>query len=325
MKRVEVTAADSQRLRLLAMNTFCEIVLYGREAPAGLWDEAVDTVERVRELLDAYDPRSQLSVLCRLPAGEPHGVSAELFAILEVLCAAGEASSGVFDITTGALSGLWDFTAEEPHRPDPRRIAQVRERVGWGLMALDPVRKTVTLAREGIRLDAGAAGKGYAAGELAALLRRAGIPSASVNLGGNLYLLGPGLRDGTWAVGVQQPWAPRGTVLGTLRLEGDRSVSSSGGYDRYFVEDQKVWHHLLDPRTGCPAECGVLGCTVVCRDALLCDILSTVLFVGGEDCLRRTAEALRPGMEVGYVLTQSDGTVWISSELEGIFQPMQPV
>lgn len=323
MSRIQLVRSEARQLRFIAYNTFCEIVLCGQTAQPGLWEGALETARQVQSLLDAYDEKSELSALCAAEPGLPRAVSGELFSLLEILCAAGQASGGAFDITLGELSRLWNFTASEPGCPAPERLALARARTGLDLITLDRAQKTVTLSAR-LRLDAGAAGKGYAAGRLAAFLRGQGVRNAWVNLGGNLYLLGPGPRNGLWAVGVQQPWARRGLTLGTLWLKGDTSVSSSGGYDRFFVQQEKVWHHLLDPHTGRPADNGALGCTVVCADALLGDVLSTVLFVGGAQCLRRTAAALCPDIPVGYILARDDFSAEISPELEPVFSPANP-
>lgn len=321
MSSIEIVRCESNQLRFLAYNTFCEILLRDEDAQQGLWEGAIEIAEQIRRMLDAYDEMSELSALRKAETGQPVRISDELFKLLHTLLAACAASKGAFHIALGGLSKLWNFASDHPQCPDPQRISKLLQQSRLESVLLDETQKTVTFLQDGIQLDIGAAGKGYAAGRLAAYLRAAGVGSASVNLGGNLCLLGSGPRQGRWAVGVQQPWDRRGLTLGTLYLDAGQSVSTSGGYDRFFIQNGKVWHHLLDPRTGYPVENGPLGCTVVCSDALLGDVLSTTLFVGGEACLRSVAELLCPQSKVGYVRVEADGTVEISPELENVFCP----
>lgn len=322
MSKIEVVSRDADRLRFFAYNTCCEVALREPAQSPALWDQVLENVRRVQRMLDAYDEASELSALRAAPANRPIRLSDEFFSLLQTLLAACAASSGAFDITVGGLSRLWDFAGGKPRRPDTERLREALTHTGYGLVALNEAEKTVTMLRDGVCLDAGAAGKGYAVQRLTDTLRGMGVKNATINLGGNLYLLSGGPHDGCWSIGVQEPWERRGRTLGELRLKGDVAVSTSGGYDRFFIEDGHIWHHLLDPRTGCPVESSLLSCTVVCSDALMSDVLSTVLFIGGEACMRQVAQAVCPDAFAGCVMAYADGSVEISPELEDSFTPM---
>jgi len=305
LSRIELIRREARELRFLAYHTFCGIGL-SEDAPAGLWDEILAEAERLRQLLDFHDPESALSRR-DFSCGELRNLALRSLEIAE-------ATGGAFDPTVGPLCRLWDFSGEEPKLPDGAVLAAALERVGYRnvLAAL----RNGEAPDPGMELDLGGAGKGYIAERFQEMLLRRGVSSGSVNLGGNLMLIGSGPR-GNWRIGVQAPWAARGLTVGALALPGGVSVSSSGGYDRYFERDGKVYHHLLDPRTGYPVETDVIGTTVVSADPVLADALSTALFVGG-------TEALSPAIaeKAEYVIVRKDGEIEISDGLAPRFSPM---
>ena len=188
-------------------------------------------------------------------------------------------------------------------------------------MSCDIRRRTVTFERDGMVVDAGGAGKGYAVGRVAEYLKSRGVRSASVNFGGNLYLIGPkcsaDVVEAPWKIGIRAPWSREMKSIGTMELQ-DCGTATSGGYDRYFSEDEKIYHHLLDPRTGYPADNTLDSVTIVSDNALYTDLLSTACFVAGEDAVDRICK--RVGGRVDYVLVKKDGTITVSDGLRTHFK-----
>ena len=319
MSYIRLLKQGENYLHFIAYNSFCEITFGEPVVTDRLCSQILNELSVIRKMLDVYDERSELSAVRNLPPMAELKLSDELFALLEKLIEAGKFSGGCFDCTVGELSRLWNFNADAPCTPDEASIQRALSRTGSGLLHLNSERKTIMLQKEGVFPDAGAAGKGYAVGKIVELLRNNGIRQASVDLGGNLYLLGDGPVTGKWRVGIQQPWGLRRKTVGYLMLPGNISVSTSGGYERFFMKDGLVYHHLLDPATGYPIVNDVLSSTVVCTDACMGDILSTVLFTGGADAMQRTAQGLCPLSFCGYVVIRSDGTVEVSDELEQAF------
>lgn len=237
-------------------------------------------------LLNRFDGSSELSRLNdRAGRGQGFFASDELFSFLLALRRFWVCSGGAFDPTVGALMRLWDFTAAAPKPPSDREIARALERTGFRWVELEREGGAVRFLRPGLVLDAGGAGKGYAADRVADALRASGVTAACVNFGGNLSLLGRPAEEGElrpWRVGLQDPCSPRGGIAGILTLAGDTGVSTSGGYDRFFVHGGRVFHHILDPRTGYPAESDLLSATVLCPSAFTADLLSTTAIVMGK-------------------------------------------
>lgn len=216
---------------------------------------------------------------------------------------------------------LWNIPSHSPTAPTPDALTGMLECTGAAYVRCDEDNRTVTFQKSGMLLDAGAAGKGYAVDAVAEYLIQNGVTHATVNFGGNLRLIGSNpTPEGyePWCVGVQAPWRPYGESLGTLLLE-NCSVATSGGYDRYFEQDGKTYHHLLNPRTGYPVEDGPGSVTIVSPSAFITDLLSTACFVAGEGQADMLCSGT--GEDTGYILIRKDGTAAISPSLAGAFRP----
>lgn len=305
-------------------NTICSITIYDTD---GDWDVILNGAKelafKIRGMLDFYDQDSELGLLNRrhIP-GAAYEVSEELCLFIAELLKFSKASEGCFDPTIGPVVRLWNITAHEPKAPVKQEIAQARRQTGAEYVRCDTKRRKVVFLKEGMVLDAGGAGKGYAAGRVAEYLVKSGVRSASINFGGNLCLIGgkkaPDGTEGLWKVGIQAPWTKIPESVGTLTLR-DCGIATSGGYDRYFSENGRIYHHLIDPRTGYPADNSLDGVTIVSKSALYTDLLSTACFVGGEEMADRICG--RSGVEAGYVLIRKDGTVKVSDQLKKYYKP----
>ena len=264
---------------------------------------ALDEVDRIDRLMSHYRPDSPLSRLNREAASGPVAVEPELLAFLDVCLRWSRESDGAFDVTVGPLMKAWGFFRDEGRVPGKEELAAVLQVVGYRHVALDRAAGTVQFDRPGVELDLGGIGKGYAVDRVVDLLRRRGIASALVNLGGSsVYGLGAPPGREAWEIGIQDPTSPAKTALAvTLR---DRALSVSGGYARSFEKDGVTYAHIMDPRTGTPVQ-GILSVAVLTEGATDGDALDNVLFVQGLDRARsfleryRSTEALfflpRPG------------------------------
>ena len=230
-------------------------------------------------------------------------------ATAELLCIALEyarLSGGAFDPTIEPLVTLWDIMADEPHVPDADAISAALARVDWTKVSVDG--NVVTLP-VGMGLDLGGIAKGYIADKLREYLSENGVDSALINLGGNVLTLG-GKPDGSnFTIGVQKPFGQNSDILGALRLKG-MSVVTSGIYERYFVEDDRLYHHILDTKTGYPVENELYSVTIISPTSTDGDALSTICFALGSEDGMALIETL-DGIECVYCL--SDGTLLFSS------------
>lgn len=230
-------------------------------------------------------------------------------------------TSGAFDITVGPIVKLWNIGFPGAKVPSQEEIEAKLPLVDYNLVSLDEAAQTVYLEKEGMLLDLGGIGKGYAADEVANLLRDAGVEHAIINLGGNVYGLGNKPGDKLWTIGVQDPFNPRGDTIGTLNI-ANKSVVTSGIYERYIeADDGTKYHHILNPSTGYPYMNELAGVTIISDSSTDGDALSTSTFaLGVEDGLNFIEEL--DGIDAVFITT--DKNVYITSGIKDIFTLTNP-
>lgn len=187
-------------------------------------------------------------------------------------------SDGAFDIAIAPLTSLWDFTAEDPKAPDDADIQKVLPLCSSDGVTIDG--QDITLPSDGIQFDVGAIAKGYIADRLKDFLVKKGVNSAIINLGGNVLCIGS-KPDGTpFKVGIQKPFADRNETEAVMDITG-KSVVSSGIYERCFKQNGKLYHHILNPKTGYPYDNSLISVTIISDQSVDGDALSTTCFALG--------------------------------------------
>ncbi len=229
-----------------------------------------------------------------------------------------ENTDGAFDITLRPLIALWGIEEDAPSVPTEEDIAQTLTKCGYENVEIST--DGMVSAPEYAAMDLGAVGKGIAADEVREFLDTQDVSGAVISIGGTVLVYGSKPAGGAWQVGIRDPHGGQDAVLGVLTLREDTVVSTSGDYERYFIQDGVRYHHILDPDTGYPAQSGLSSVTVVCQDGLLSDGLSTACFVlGYPDSLplleKYHAEAI-------FVTQESD--VFVTEGLESVFTLENP-
>lgn len=210
--------------------------------------------------------------------GEPVELSPDTIALLRLGLKYSELSGGSFDITIAPLSDLWDFKHNPGKCPDEAEILEARSHVNYRSLIIED--NTARLTDPSAAVDLGGIAKGYIADQLKAYMKSEGIRHAIIDLGGNVLALGD-KPDGTaFNIGIQKPFDETGTAITSVRLK-DRSLVSSGIYQRYFKENGVLYHHILNPATGYPYENNLLGVTILCSSSAEADALSTTCFALG--------------------------------------------
>jgi thiamine biosynthesis lipoprotein len=281
-----------------AMATRFEIALHG-ENPVALraaGEEALDEIERIEAQLSLYRPTSEIAHLNTRAAREPVRVTPGLFRLLKQARNLSRETGGAFDITIAPLARCWGFMDGAAQIPHPGALAEARASVGFRLVELNEKDCSVSFAREGVMLDLGAIGKGYALERAAELLREAGVTSALLNGGtSSIYALGRPPEAEHWKVAVEYPARENAppTLLAAVPLR-DEALSVSAVWGRFFKVEGRLVGHVLDPRAGQPVA-GALLAAVVLPSVTETDALSTALLVAGETGFDQIT-GLRPGL-----------------------------
>ena len=249
-----------------------------RRAAAG----ALARMDGVERRMSAFRKDSEVSRCNRDAAREPVAVSAETMRAIRAGLRFGEVTNGAFDITVGPLVVLWIRCAGENRMPTSAELNAARALVGFRGVTLDETAGTVRFARAGMKINLGGVAKGLAVDAAYAELSRSGFPDTLVEAGGDLYAAGLRLDGGPWLVGVQDPRTGKNDTAKcvTVLRVSDRGVATSGNYRRFSVIQGRRISHILDPRTGQPADT-VASVTIVAPDCGSADALATGVSVLG--------------------------------------------
>ena len=299
--RTNLEAQEAEN-SFFAMNTYMTFTAYGEGAEDALVDARV-RVEEVEALWSVTDEGSEI-YRANHSGGEPVNVSEETAELVSFAFEMAEKTEGALEPTIYPVLQAWGFTTDTKQVPSQEEINALLGDVGHEKITLDGTLLTVP---EGMELDLGAVGKGYAGDLAAEAVRARGIECAILSLGGNIQAVGS-RPDGTdWRVGLRSPWED-GT-LGVLRVS-DQAVVTSGGYENYFEdEDGNVYWHILDPETGYPAKSGLLSVTIICPQGRMGDALSTALFVMGP---QKAEEYWRENGDFEMILVTEEGEILIT-------------
>jgi len=236
--------------------------------------------ESLEKKFSLYLPESELCALNLRAAEGPAEVSEDLWELLARSREIGRQTAGAFDPTVGPLMRAWGFfPRREGHVPSGEEIAAAKESVGWDKVAFDAAARTVRFSRPGVEIDLGGVAAGYVVDRMIETLKASGVKNAMIDVGGDIYCLGERPGGGPWRIGLEHP-RREGELLGVLELT-DCAVTTSGDYRNYFIRSRKRYSHIMDPRSGRPAESSVVEASATAPDCLTADALATALFVLG--------------------------------------------
>ncbi len=291
--------------------------IMGTRVHAELWHEDTGAAEallaevlaEMRRIEQTYSPYIEASELSRINREAGKGwvaASAEMIDLLDRSARVSQMTKGAFDITYASVGRYYDYRAGE--RPDDAKLEAGLEAINYEFVELDAAAGRVRFAHPLVYIDLGGIAKGYAVDRCIELLARAGITQASVAAGGDSRILGDRFGE-PWTVGIQDPRKP-GSMAVLLPLV-DVAVSTSGDYERFFVEDGIRYHHIIDPTTGDSARQS-WSVTILGMEATLTDALSTSVFVLGPDKGLALIDQL-PGIDA--IIIDADGTLRFSADL----------
>ena len=309
--QVGTSSSDELLTReVFAMDTYMTFSAYGEDAEAAL-DEAEEEILRLDQLLAAESEDSEVAQLNKNGGGQ---LSDDTAYLIERSIALNEETEGAFEITVYPVKQAWGFTDENYRIPTEEELKELLPLVGSDQLELDVENKTVTYQKAGMKIDLGGITKGYASSRLTDIFMKHDV-QGMINLGGNVQALGTKPDGSKWRVGVQDPGDDSG-LLGILEI-ADLAVITSGGYERCFEKNGQIYHHIIDPRTGFPADTGLTSVTIVSPDGTLADGLSTFLYIAGEE--RAEAYWKAHADEFDMILAKEDGTLLVTEGIEDAF------
>ena len=289
-----------------AMDTMMDFTIYGE---SGLINQSESLIASLESLVSVTDADSELYAINQTGSGMLTEEASSLMKQALEIC---RRTDGALDLSIYPIVRAWGFTTGSYQVPDEAEIQALLPLVDYRKIQYDAATGTVTLP-EGMEIDLGSVAKGYAGQLVAQMLRDNGVESALLNLGGNVQTVGAKPDGSPWQIGIKDPQGEDAMMV--LSVE-DQAVVTSGGYERYFEQDGQTYWHIMDPSTGHPADSGLISVTIVGDEGVVCDGLSTALFVMG---LEKAADLWAQSGDFEAVFVTASGEVYITEGLRDRF------
>lgn len=295
---------------IFAMDTYMTLSAYGKEG-----ERAVKAAEaEVRRLDQLLSVSSLNGDVYQLNHDGQRRVETDTLALVSRAMEVSGQTEGLFDCTIAPVMEIWGFRDGNFRVPPAEELAQELAKVDWSKVRITA--DTVALL-DGVTIDLGGIAKGYTSQRIMEIYGKQGVTSGIVSLGGNVQNLGTKPDGSLWRVALEDP-RDAAQYFGILEV-ADKAVITSGGYQRNFVENGRQYHHIIDPRTGYPAENGLISVTIVSEDGTLADALSTVLFIMGPERAEAFWQAHKDLFDA--VLMTEDGKILVTAGLQEVFTP----
>ncbi|MBU3958342.1 MAG: FAD:protein FMN transferase [Candidatus Omnitrophica bacterium] len=274
----------------IVMGTFVEVSSPDKEAAKVAFTE----IKRIEGLLSKYREDSEV---VRLNKRGELKVGPDTLYILQKAEEFWQLSDGAFDITVGPLMDLWGFTDKKYYLPRDEEIKEALNLVGFDKIIFNNAENVVKFSVQGMKIDLGAVAKGYAIDCAVKKLKEKGIKDCLINAGGDIYALGD-IKGKSWKVAVKDP--RHAAFLQRLELK-NKAVATSGDYEQFFIQGNRRYAHIFNPKTGYPLDSGVVSVTVIAPDCLTADALATSIFVLGKEKGSTLVEKRFPDVRVKII------------------------
>lgn len=297
------------------LGTVVEIKIYDK-ATDDIFTGAFHILKRIEDRMSLNLDNSEICNINKNAGKESVKVSDETFSVVERGKYYSTLSNGLFDISVGPLVKLWGIGSDNARVPSSDEINSTIKKINYKNILLDKPNTSVKLVNEGMMLDLGGIAKGYAADEIARYLKSKNIQHAIINLGGNVLVMGSKPNGQPWSIGIQNPMDSRGENIGAIHVK-NKTVVTSGIYERYFEEDGEKYHHILNPFTGYPVENSLVSVSIVADKSIDADGLSTSTFALG---LKDGSKLIESLDGVDAIFITNDNNVYITSGLKDNFE-----
>ena len=298
----------------IVMDTAVTLNAYGENSKEAV-EESFKKLDEINEMASANISTSDVFKINDASGKSYVKVHPEIFKMIKTSLEYSKLSDGAFDITLGPIINLWGIGTENERLPSDEEIKGKLPLVGYDKISVNENDSSIMLQKEGMAIDLGGVAKGFAADEVLKIYKKYKIENGLINLGSSsIYAIGKNKEKNDWAVGIKHPRnEDPNEYMGVIKLSNE-SLSTSGDYERCFIKDNKRYHHIIDPKTGYPADNGVMSDTIVIDGALedngmLADILTTTVFTLGPD---KGLKLINSMSKVSCEITTADYKVHIS-------------
>lgn len=297
------------------LGTVVSIKIYDENKESAL-DAAFNRIKALDEQISVEKYGTEVNEINENAGIKPVKVSKDIYKLIESGKNHSQLSNGQFDISVGPLTQLWHIGFPDARKPKQKEINQVLPLIDYNNIELNQQNQTVYLTNKGMKLDLGAIAKGFITDEVVTVLEKANVTSAIVDLGGNIYALGKSPSNEQWLIGIQDPFSSRGNIIGKIQQE-NKSVVTSGIYERYLEVDDVKYHHLLNPKDGYPFNNDIAGVTIITNLSTDADALSTAVFSKG---IQEGLKYIEQFEEAEAIFIDHHKNVYLTPGLKGEFE-----
>ncbi|VDG17665.1 FAD:protein FMN transferase [Lactiplantibacillus mudanjiangensis] len=314
-KVVQTPTEDTQFM----MGTVVTLRVYNKSKDAVVAG-AFKLLKHEAKLVTVNQKGSEIDKVNAAAGKHPVVVSKSIYPMLKAAYYYSQNSDESFDMAIGSITQLWRIGFSDARVPSKSEIATNVKLVDYTKVKLNDKKHSVYLEKKGMKLDLGGIAKGYMTDQVRTYFLNHGVSTAIIDLGGNIFVMGnspKGTKSGNWTVGIQDPKRSRGTAIGSLPAK-NKSIVTSGIYERYLKKNGKIYSHLMDPKTGAPYQNNLMGVSIISKTSTDGDGLSTATFDKG----------LKAGMKyingkankgIGAIFVTKDKKVYVSNNLKKQF------
>ena len=297
------------------MGTVVTVTLYDNKSEK-IIDKAFEEVKKIEQLVSINMEGTELDEVNNNAGIKPVKVSDDTYNIIKKGLEYSSLTNGSFDITIGPLVKLWSIGLPEAKVPTLDEIKGALKYINYKDVEINDSEKTVFLKKPGMIIDLGGIAKGYTADVIAQTLKDEGVEKAIIDLGGNVYALGEKAENTLWRIGIQNPDQTRGEIVGSINVK-DKSIVTSGIYERFIEQDGVKYHHILSPETGYPYDNEIAGVTIISDKSIDGDALSTSVFSMG---VAKGLEFVNSLPDIEAIFITKDHKVYLTEGSQEIFK-----
>lgn len=299
----------------LLMGTVVTVTLYDSNDESIL-DNVFKKVKELESTLSINENGTLVDKINESAGIEPVKVDYDTYTVIKKGLEYAKLSNGLFDISVGPIVKLWNIGLPEAKVPTQEEIDSKIPLVGYSDVELNEEESTVFLKKHGMMIDLGGVAKGYTADVISDMLTEEGVKSAIIDLGGNIFAHGTKVDGSTWRIGIQNPFSDRGDIIGTITVK-NKSIVTSGIYERYIEKDGIKYHHILSPKTGYPYENEIVGITIISNKSSDGDALSTSVFAMG---VEEGMKFVNTQEGIDAIFVTKDNQIYITDGIRDIFK-----
>ena len=297
------------------MGTVVTVTLYDNKSEK-IIDKAFEEVKKIEQLVSINMEGTELDEVNNNAGIKPVKVSDDTYNIIKKGLEYSSLTNGSFDITIGPLVKLWSIGLPEAKVPTIEEIKEKIQYINYNDVELNNSEKTVFLKKPGMIIDLGGIAKGYTADVIAQTLKDEGVEKAIIDLGGNIYALGEKAENTLWRIGIQNPDQTRGEIVGSINVK-DKSIVTSGIYERFIEQDGVKYHHILSPKSGYPYDNEIAGVTIISDKSIDGDALSTSVFSMG---ITKGLEFINSLPDTEAIFITKDHKIYLTEGSQEIFK-----